>query len=255
MNEDREKSHREILSRTQIEERAGQMLDYVLPDRGDDPYPPDLQKIVAVLQSRYNVRFSFTQELGRQPTENRQRTEKRIFGTFSVAPLTIRVSSLLPAWSPQFQRTLAHELGHLTLHRKMIGKGKFISREKPIVDTARHLRYQDAADRSDLDWVEWQANEFSMCLILPRRYLQALVCSVQMELGINRNLGTMFLDDQPCNRHDCRRIVEAVARKSGARDTLLWRRLRFLGILEDHQRERSRPAFEAFDSLFQTEGE
>jgi len=241
------RSQRDILSRPKIEEHVGHMLDYVLPNRGNDPHPPDLQRIVTVLESRYPVRFSFSHDLGRLPTG------ERIFGTFAVAPLTIRVTSFLPKWSPRFQRTLAHELGHLVLHRKMIGKGKYISREKPIVDTARQLRYRETAELSDLGWVEWQANEFAMCLILPRRYLQVLVCSVQMGLGINRNLGTMYLDEQPCNKRDCHRIVNEIAERSAAKKPLLWRRLRFLGILEDHQKKRSRPAFEALDALFETD--
>jgi len=243
------RSQREILSHPAIEQRVDRMLDYVLPDRGDDPTPPHLQRVVTVLKSQYDVRFSFSEELGRLPTG------KRIFGTFAVAPLTIRVTSLLPKWSPGFQRTLAHELGHLALHRKMIGKGKYISREKPIVDTARQLRYRETAELSDLGWVEWQANEFAMCLILPQRYLRVLVCSVQVEFGIRRNLGTMYLDDQPCNKRDCRRVVEKIAKASGAKTPLLWRRLRFLGILEDHQKKRARPALDTLDALFDTEGQ
>ena len=240
------KSRREILSRPKIEERVGCMLDYVLPDRGDDPSPPDLRRVVGILQSRYQVHFSFSRDLGGQPTG------KRIFGTFSVAPLTIQVTASVQPWSAPFQRTLAHEIGHLVLHRKLIGKGKFISRQRPMVDTATQLRYREAADRSDLDWVEWQANEFSMCLILPRRYLQALVCAVQMELGITRNLGTIFLDDQPTNKRESHGIVREIAERSGAREYLVWRRLRFLGILEDHQKKSTRHAFEALDRLFDT---
>jgi hypothetical protein len=103
--------------------------------------------------------------------------------------------------------------------------------------------------------VEWQANEFSMCLILPRRYLQMLVCKVQIDLHIKRNLGTIYLDDQPCNKRDSHRIVGEIAEISSAKPPLLWRRLRFLGILEDHQRKRLRPAFESLDALFETGGQ
>lgn len=246
MNENSSKSEPEFLSRTDIEERVNHMLDYLLPDRGDDASLPDLQRIVSVIKSKYRFRFSFSEKLGRLPTG------ERILGMFTVDPLTIHVSSLLPIWSPPFQRTLSHELGHLVLHRKMIGNGKYISSKKPIVDTAKQLRYRENAELSDLGWVEWQANEFSMCLILPRRYLQTLVFAVQMEFGIKRNLGTLYLDDQPCNKRDCHRIVEGIVGMSGAKEDLLWRRLRFLGILEDHQKMRSRPIFETLDALFET---
>jgi hypothetical protein len=222
------------------------MLDYVLPNRGNDADPPDLQKVVSVLDAKYGVRFSFSDDLGGLSTG------ERIFGMFTVDPLTIRVTSYLRLWSPRFCSTLAHELGHLVLHRGLIGKGKYISREKGIVDTARRLRYRETAELSDLGWLEWQANEFSMCLILPRRYLQMLVCAVQLDLDIKRNLGTIYLDDQPCNRRDCRRIVGKIVERSSVKAPLLWRRLRFLHILEDHQRKRARPVFESLDALFET---
>ncbi len=246
MNDKSTKSEREFLSRTDIEERTNHMLDYVLPDRGNDTRPPDLKKIVTVLESRYRVHFSFLDDLGQLPTG------ESILGMFTVDPLTIRVSSWTTMWSPTFERTLAHELGHLVLHRKMIGEGKFISNKKPVIDTAKQLRYRETVELTDLGWVEWQANEFSMCLILPRRYLQMLVCAVQMKFGIRRKLGTMYLDDQRCNKSDCYRIVEAIAELSGTKETLLWRRLRFLGILEDHQKKRSQHIFDTLDALFET---
>jgi len=244
MNEKRTKSQREYLSRAGIEKRAGDMLQYLLPDRGDDTKPPDLQQVADVLQSKYKVRFSFSKNLGSLPGG------EKIFGRFTVDPLSIQVCNSVSAWSPRFCRTLAHELGHLVLHRNMIGDGKHIPREKPIVDTERQLRYRETAELSDHGWVEWQANEFSMCLILPRRYLQGLVISVQKELGIKKNMGTMYLDDQPCNRQDCQKIVSRIAEQSGAEHKLLWRRLRFLGILEDYRGMRTRPTFKTFDALF-----
>jgi hypothetical protein len=246
MDNNLSKSRPEYLSRTTIEERVGHMLQYVLPNRGDDPLPPDLNEIVSVLQSKYNVRFSFSDDLGSHLDG------RKIFGQFTVDPLTIRVCSSIQTRPASFYRTLAHEIGHLALHRKMIGDGKYISREKPIIDTAQQLRYGETAELSDLGWVEWQANEFSMCLILPRRFLQFLVIKAQLELGIKRNLGTMYLDEQSCNKYDCKRIVTLIKKFSGAKDVLLWRRLRFLGILEDHQMKRSRQVFESLDALFET---
>jgi Zn-dependent peptidase ImmA (M78 family) len=249
MKKNRIKSKIEYLSRTEIEERASLMLQYVFPDRSEDPNPPALKEIVTVLKSKYNVQFSFSKNLGSLPSG------EKFLGMFTVNPLIIHICSSIKAWSPDFYRTLAHELGHLVLHRKMIGDGKYISKDKPIIDTAQQLRYRETAELSDLGWVEWQANEFSMCLILPRKYIQILVISAQNELGINKNLGTMYLDDQPCNKHDCKRIVDRIKELSGTQESLLWRRLRFLGILEDHQKKRMRPAFESFDALFETEEE
>lgn len=247
MTEDLKKSQIEVLSRHTIEGRVGTMLQHLLPDRGDDSSPPDLSKIVSSLQTRFHVNFLFIKNLGTLASG------AKILGMFNVAPLTIHVCASVPAWSPDFCRTLAHELGHLVLHRCLIGEGKYISKDKPIVDTVQQLRYRETADLSDLGWVEWQANEFSMCLLLPRRYLQSLVIFVQIEIGIKRNLGTMYLDDQWCNKQDCHRIVWRIAELSGAKPVLIWRRLRFLGILEDHQKHRERQMFGSFRSLFETD--
>ena len=222
------------------------MVDYILPERGNDITPPDLQRIVSTLESEYRIGFCFSEALGSLPTG------ARIMGMFAVDPLTIHVSSDIPAWSPGFCMTLAHELGHLALHRKMLGKGNYISREKPLVDTAKQLRYRETAELSDLGWVEWQANEFAMCLILPRRYLQLLVCLTQHSHGI-RNIGTMYLDDNPWTKADCAKIVTAIAETTAAKESLIWRRLRFLGILEDHQKIRSQSIFEDLNGLFRTE--
>ena len=111
MDEKRTRSQREFLSRTDMEQRVCHMLDYVLPNREDDGSPPNLQRVVAQLQSQYRVRFIFSEDLGKLATG------ERIFGMFAVAPLTIRVAAQLPQRSPTFRRTLAHELGHLVLHR------------------------------------------------------------------------------------------------------------------------------------------
>jgi len=235
------------LSRVDIEQRVNGMLDKIFPERGNDPRPPDLKQIVDVLDSRYNILFSFDKQLGRL-------SEGVILGEFSVEPLSISISPTLSPWSPRFCKTLAHEIGHLVLHRKLIGKGKYISKEKPVVDTAKQLRYREMAELSDLGWAEWQANEFAMSLVLPRKYIQALVIFSQTILGINNNLGTMYFDDQPCNQSDCHKVANCIVEKSGADKTLLWRRLRFLGILEDRRSIRERSLFDSLDSLFEVAG-
>jgi hypothetical protein len=239
------RSQVETLSRDKIEERVRGMLDYLFPNLQFEDIPPDLKTITSLLEDKYKVHFCFSKALGKLPTG------EQILGMFTVSPLTVHVDPSLEIWSPRFNKTLAHELGHLVLHRKLIGDGKFISRDKPIIDTAKQLQYRATAELSDLGWVEWQANEFAMSLLLPRRYLQKLVYFMQKKLGITHNLGTLYLDDQPRNKADCHRIVGEIAMRSGTKQALLWRRLRFLEILEDHQKSRTRLIFETLDALFE----
>lgn len=136
MNDKLTKSHPEFLSRADIEERANVMLHSILSNGDGDRTPPDLMRIVDVLQSKHNIRFSFTDDLGELTGI------RKILGMFSVAPLTIRVCRTVPPWRPIFKRILAHELGHLVLHRGMIGDGRYISREKPFFDKLRQIGYR-----------------------------------------------------------------------------------------------------------------
>ncbi len=232
------------MSRVQIEQRVGDMLQYLLPEQAESFQPPNLEKIAEVLQSKYNVHFSTKDELGAI-------RGNKILGMFTVEPLTIHVCSTLTEWSSIFRRTFAHELGHLVLHRKLLGKGKYISKEKPIIDTFRQLKYRETAELSDLGWAEWQANEFAMSLLLPRKYMQMLVIKAHQELGISHNIGTVYLDDQPINKMDFHRVIHKINQASGAKVPLIKRKLRFLGILEDHRKKRSQSVFESLDALFE----
>jgi len=137
------------------------------------------------------------------------------------------------------------------LHRKYIGPDRYISRDKPLIDTANQLRYREMAELSNLGWVEWQANEFAMSMILPRDLLIAIVIKIQIKLGIARDLGTMRLDDQACNKADCHRIVFMLATELKLNPVMIWRRLRFLDILQDHRKNRTIATFNELDSLFQ----
>lgn len=92
-----------------------------------------------------------------------------------------------------------------------------------------------------------------MCLILPRRFLKYLVIEMQKKIGITINLGTIYLDDQQYNKLDAKRIVSSIAEHSGAKENILWRRLRFLGILKDNQRKPAHSALETFNALFETD--
>ena len=222
------------------------MLQHVFPSGYSTELPMPLDEIYAVLRDRYKIRFIFNQPLGSLNNGN------KILGMFSVSPLTIRIDPCLEMWSGRFRFTLAHEIGHLSLHRDLIGKGKYIPRDKPLVDTARQLKYREMAALSDLDWVEWQANEFAMALILPHGYMLNTVVAYQHKRGVTRFLGSMRLDDQPCNIQDCLGLVSRISTEININPSMIWKRLRYLGILHDARSGRMKTAFEEMDALFST---
>ena len=87
----------------------------------------------------------------------------------------------------RYQFTLAHEIGHWILHRK-----EFLEDESqinlfdmdPIVERCNFVRClnRDVIDsklistklRSDIDWIEWQANYFGAAILMPRSLIKKM---------------------------------------------------------------------------------
>ncbi len=60
--------------------------------------------------------------------------------------------------------TLAHEVGHLILHKNIILKCKFRTENEWI-------NFREDMSEDDLDWFEWQAYEFAGRLLVPKNVL------------------------------------------------------------------------------------
>ncbi|MGJ8658081.1 MAG: ImmA/IrrE family metallo-endopeptidase [Akkermansiaceae bacterium] len=238
------KSQREHLSRSDITDRVNSMLFALFGDACDLRKPADIKKILEILTTQNWVDFSDHEDLGFSSLESKVR------GMFTVEPNRIRICSTLERWSAEYNFVLAHEIGHLALHRKMIGKGKFIDRSSIPADTAEELKYRDKATLSDLGWIEWQANEFAISLILPSAYLSYEVYKKQTEMDIKSRRGIIYFDDQIENQMHAKIIVDSIANDYFVKSDLLWKRLRFLGILQDHRVKVVNVPYDCLKGLF-----
>jgi Zn-dependent peptidase ImmA (M78 family) len=201
-----------------------------------------IYEVVTGLKDIYHIPFDFGQDLGYSPKG------KKILGRFDFQPRHILIDKVLPYDSPRFRWTLCHEVGHFVLHRKL--KPKLISRDAPqFIDTRTELRFIRTARWSELNWVEWQANQFASALLLPRPNVLTAVCEVQRELNIRR-VGSIYLDDQPWNVRDYVSVLRNVAGKLNVSRTVLRIRLLHLGILTDARRAGKDHVQEALRSLF-----
>jgi Zn-dependent peptidase ImmA (M78 family) len=248
-NQVMQRSPIEFLSRDDIARRAEEMLLATFGGSVNPLKPAPLQRLIETFEKNKWLTFSHDQDLGELPGQ------RKIYGEFRVEPIQILIDKSLEPWSPRFCFSVAHEIGHFALHRKKIGIGKYINREQLPADSASRLRYRDMATLSDLGWAEWQANEFALALIMPVYSLQQHVRKIQQDLGINRNLGIIYLDHQACNRVDCGLILGHLLHKYQVSHTLLRRRLRHLNILHDRRPTRRNNALKALGSLFHSEGE
>ena len=204
-----------------------------------------IYEVVTGLKEVYHVPFHFDQDLGYSARG------KKILGRFDYQPRQILIDKILPSDSPRFRWTLAHEVGHFVLHRKL--NPRMISRDTPqLVDTREELRFIRTARWSELAWVEWQANQFASGLLLPRAIVFTAVFEVQRQLNIPRP-GSIYLDDQPWNVRDYISILRHVAGKLSVSRTVLRIRLLNLGILTDARRSSRDHVQGALRALFSEE--
>jgi Zn-dependent peptidase ImmA (M78 family) len=218
---------RTFLSRNDIDAKAEEVLVHFDPTSLSRARSP-IYEVVDGLTKRYHVPFHFDEELGYSPRG------KKILGLYHFGTRSILIDKILPTDSPRFRWTLSHEIGHFILHRKI--DPRLVSREEPqLVDTRIQLRFIRTACRSELEWIEWQANHFASALLLPRPILFAALFTIQNRLGIRR-LGSIYLDDQRCNFQDYARTIQQMSVMLNVSRSVLRIRLLNLGILIDARR-------------------
>ena len=232
---------RSRLSRTDIDWKAEEVLLHFNLQALNQVTSP-IYDVATGLKDRYNIPFSFGQELGCSSTG------KKILGRFDFQPRQILIDKILPYDSPRFRWTLCHEIGHFVLHRKLDPSN--ISREqKQFIDTREELHFIRTARNSELQWVEWQANQFASALLLPRPIVLTSVVAIQRELEIRRP-GQIYLDDQPCNIRAYVSVLHHVSTRLNVSRTVLRIRLLHLGILTDARRSSRDHVQETLRSLF-----
>ena len=123
--------------------------------------------------------------------------------------------------------TIAHELGHFFLkHSKfMVGESCYDS----------HLVSEERKDLSipDIMRMEWQANQFASCLLLPRKsFIKAFKEEAKRRGIINRGFGSLFVDDQKCNITTMAFVTSHLMKKFRVSKTVIIIRMKQLGIMQ-----------------------
>ena len=230
---------RQRLSRADIDRKAEEValhFDVEAMSRKTSP----VYEVLGGLIKKYNVPFIFDQDLGYSPRG------KRILGRFDFEPRQIFIDRILPYDSPRFRWTLCHEIGHLVLHRKM--NPKLICTTKKLIDTRLELRFIRTATRSELDWVEWQANQFASSMLLPRPIVYSALSEAQKQLEIPRP-GWIYLDDTQHNFFAYLSTLRLLSERLNISRTMLRIRLLNLGILVDARPVYRDPIQDALRSL------
>ena len=222
---------RKILSSEDIEVKSAQMLAHFNPQILQYVQATPLMGLVTFLEQKHQIIFRFDDHLGFSDKG------ERILGAFNPKKRVIIIDASLKADEHKFNFTLAHELGHLALHRniKLIFDDKYA--EEPS-ETVNEKIGSKKTIKTEAEWMEWQANYYASALLMPKETFRAALILHQQELGISR-VGKIFIDDQRSNQSDYWQLITMLSKFFKVSQTAIEIRLLKLGLVEDHRSGRS----------------
>ena len=214
-----------ILSASDIEKKAEEVIEFFNIDILCSPCETPLLSFLEETAQRFKFDYDLLQDLGNNSHGH------RILGKFRFKPRTIFVDKSVNGDLRQ-KFILGHEFGHLVLHRNVLIK-KSDYADVDISDTEKDLVTGKKIFTTPRDWLEWQANQFASAMLMPRATILTALIAAQKSLDIHRNLGRIYLDDQPYNFQGFMQTLDKLKEVYQVTNTNLEIRLSDLGLLID----------------------
>lgn len=165
-----------FLSPEDIERKAELVLDSLNYEDGRVPLDAILE------QQRGHRGLQFVHE-----PESKEIDGQLILGEIGFSPLRITLYGEMHTQSLRQRFTLAHELGHYFLNH-----GKYLVRE--LRDAGDDPEFFRTPVLSDVQRLEWQANYFAACLLLPRRqFVRDFLAEAVRRNVVDRGFGPLFV--------------------------------------------------------------
>lgn len=174
-----------VLDGDGVEERAEQFLADVAPEVLGRPLFTPLAEIMRTLQVTASVNFELLVDLGVSPEGH------KYLGLYLPSLRLISIDKKLTDVDPRFPFTVAHEIGHFYLHSQI--NLQAFQPDSKIKDSSRDIVIPRADTRTPRSRIEWQANRFAAAILIPRRTITTAVIQIQKAIGINRNLGIVWI--------------------------------------------------------------
>lgn len=190
-----------VLSAREIESIANEMLLLYCPHVFNQPTATPVVEIIEQLGKRTGLMFAM-EDLGYKGTA-------KILGkvSFHLKKLFLD-SSLQSEREAAFRFTAAHEIGHWVLHRYNYKKWE-LEADKSLQDDERNLCRLE--NRTQSDWLEFQANVFAASLVMPREMFITALKQIQVQIGIIKNLGRIYASNAPSSHRDCETIINQLS--------------------------------------------
>lgn len=178
--------------------------------------PVSVDNIKKFLEHKYNFKLNLNIDL-----------EIGVLGNIRFEDSVINIDNSQCETEARARFTIAHELGHFFLeHSKyMVGESCYDS----------HLVSEERNDLTipDIMRMEWQANQFASCLLLPHKaFMKAFEVEAKRRGVINKGFGALFVDGQKCNLTSMILITSHLMKKFMVSKTVVIIRMKQLGIMQ-----------------------
>ncbi|HTK20992.1 MAG TPA: ImmA/IrrE family metallo-endopeptidase [Mucilaginibacter sp.] len=161
-----------------------------------------------------------------------KKMENNMIGECDLEASSISVNEKIVGTHREFF-VLAHEFGHFILHQKL-SIGQF------AYDSFADSEYDVTTGKYELsnpkNWIEWQANYFASCIILPEVPFVYRLGIVQSSLNISQ--GRIYLDDKPSNYVPFIDLVGKLAYRFDVSKASIIYKLKELGLINDQTRSK-----------------
>ncbi len=215
------------LSSNKIEEIAISFLRNFKPSIISNYEKYELQELIDYIDERHSIKTIF-KDL------SLVKSKEGVIASYNKKNQTIFLDDSLKN-TKRLGFVLAHEVGHSILHSEVM-----INNE--LYNEFSDSEYDFVSDRHLLTnykhWIEWQANKFAACLLIPSSNLKVHLVLKQMQLGISK-YGHIYLDKQPINQKDFRQIIDYLTVQFNASRTSIEYRLRELYLITYDNRNTS----------------
>lgn len=129
----------------------------------------------------------------------------------------------------QLKFALAHEIGHFVLKHDT-----HLNKEQQTVDKSINIEVKHELPLN-LDRIEYQANYFASCLLLPEKTLTHIFLNLLERHKVkNRGFSLLYIDNQPCNLINYKKICLPIANFFDVSQETLKIRLTELKLAEFH---------------------
>ncbi|TDP00330.1 ImmA/IrrE family metallo-endopeptidase [Flavobacterium sp. 245] len=183
------------LNSENIEKIANNFLNEINPEILNYALPTPLSEVIKFLKLKKSLEVEFLDITDHE--------DRKILGYYDLFKNRIIINNNISN-NLQYPFVLGHEIGHFILHRNLKINQTVYNNFKDVQFNFLHQSYNI---KNDKHWIEWQANYFASCLLMPKNSIVARLILIQKELGISKQ-GTIFLDSQECNKKDYRDIVK-----------------------------------------------